>query len=90
MIEFMLGLMLIAFLQKNTNLVDLQRAILRRLVNCHGEVSSVAEGKALMSNRLRGVCALVILDDVNDDIHLDAVNGDWFGPGSRIIITSRD
>ncbi|XP_059077626.1 disease resistance protein RUN1-like isoform X2 [Cryptomeria japonica] len=78
------------FAQKNNTLVDLQRAILRRLVNYHGEVSSVAEGKALMENLLRGVCALVILDDVNDRSHLDAVNGDWFGPGSRIIITSRN
>ncbi|GLJ27644.1 hypothetical protein SUGI_0542430 [Cryptomeria japonica] len=75
---------------KNTTLVDLQQVILRRLVNYHGEVSSVAEGKALMRNLLRGVCALVILDDVNDDSHLDAVKGDWFGSGSRIIITSRD
>ncbi|GLJ27646.1 hypothetical protein SUGI_0542470 [Cryptomeria japonica] len=78
------------FAQKNNTLVDLQRAILRRLVNYHGEVSSVAEGKALMENLLRGVCALVILDDVNDRTHLDAVNGEWFGPGSRIIITSRN
>ncbi|GLJ27657.1 hypothetical protein SUGI_0542740 [Cryptomeria japonica] len=78
------------FAQKNNTLVDLQRAILRRLVNYHGEVSSVAEGKALMENLLRGVCALVILDDVNDRSHLDAVNGNWFGPGSRIIITSRN
>ncbi|XP_059076863.1 disease resistance protein RUN1-like [Cryptomeria japonica] len=78
------------FAQKNSTLVDLQRAILRRLVNYHGEASSVAEGKALMENLLQGVRALVILDDVNDRSHLDEVNGDWFGPGNRIIITSRN
>ncbi|GLJ27655.1 hypothetical protein SUGI_0542720 [Cryptomeria japonica] len=78
------------FAQKKSTLVDLQRAILRRLVNYHGEVSSVAEGKALMKNLLQGVRALVILDDVNDLSHLDALNGDWCGPGSRIIFTSRD
>ncbi|XP_057831854.2 disease resistance protein Roq1-like [Cryptomeria japonica] len=78
------------FAQRNSTLVDLQRAILKRLVNYHGDVSSVTEGKAVMRNLLRGVRALVILDDVNDGSHLDAVNGDWFGPGSRIIITSRD
>ncbi|XP_059076861.1 disease resistance protein RPV1-like [Cryptomeria japonica] len=66
---------------KNSTLVDLQRAILRRLVNYHGEVSSVAEGKALMKNVLQGVRALVILDDVNDLSYLDALNGDWCGPG---------
>ncbi|XP_059076865.1 disease resistance protein Roq1-like [Cryptomeria japonica] len=78
------------FAQKKSTLVDLQRAILRRLVNYHGEVSSVAEGKALMKNLLQGVRALVILDDVNDLSHLDALSGDWCGPGSRIIFTSRD
>ncbi|GLJ27651.1 hypothetical protein SUGI_0542600 [Cryptomeria japonica] len=78
------------FAQKNSTLVDLQRAILRRLVNYHGEVSSVAEGKALMKNVLQGVRALVILDDVNDLSYLDALNGDWCGPGSRIMFTSRD
>ncbi|GLJ27656.1 hypothetical protein SUGI_0542730 [Cryptomeria japonica] len=43
-----------------------------------------------MENLLQGVRALVILDDVTDRSHLDEVNGDWFGPGSRIIITSRN
>ncbi|GLJ27539.1 hypothetical protein SUGI_0540340 [Cryptomeria japonica] len=76
------------FTQKNTNLVDLQRAILRRLINYNGEVSNVAERKALLSKRLQRVHALAILDDVNDESHLDAVNGDWFGCGNRIIITS--
>ncbi|GLJ27551.1 hypothetical protein SUGI_0540490 [Cryptomeria japonica] len=78
------------FTQKYTNCVDLQRVIMRRLINYSGEVSNVAEGKALLSKRLRRVHALVILDDVNDGSHLDAVNGDWFGCGNRIIITSRD
>ncbi|GLJ27545.1 hypothetical protein SUGI_0540420 [Cryptomeria japonica] len=40
------------FAQKNTNLVDLQRAILRRLINYNGEVPNVVEGKALLSKIL--------------------------------------
>ncbi|XP_057866252.2 disease resistance protein Roq1 [Cryptomeria japonica] len=79
-----------AAVEKNTPLVDLQRRILRRLVNYNEEISSVDEGKALMRDRIRGVRVLVILDGVNDGSQLDAVNGDWFGHGSRIIITSRD
>ncbi|GLJ06259.1 hypothetical protein SUGI_0034490 [Cryptomeria japonica] len=43
-----------------------------------------------MRDRLRGVRALLILDDVNDGEQLHAVYGDWFGHGSRVIITSRD
>ncbi|GLJ06265.1 hypothetical protein SUGI_0034570 [Cryptomeria japonica] len=79
-----------AAVEKNTRLVDLQRTILRRLVNYHEEISSVDEGKALMRDRLRGVRTLVILDGVDDRSQLQALNGDWFGYGSRIIITSRD
>ncbi|XP_057855863.2 disease resistance protein RPV1 [Cryptomeria japonica] len=76
--------------RNNMTLMDLQGIILRRLVNYQGEVSSVDEGRSLMKDRLRGVRALVILDDVNDREQLHAVYGDWFGHGSRLIITSRD
>ncbi|GLJ17661.1 hypothetical protein SUGI_0307850 [Cryptomeria japonica] len=43
-----------------------------------------------MRNLLLGVHTLFILDDVNGQSHLDEMNGDWFGFGSRIIITSQD
>ncbi|GLJ06255.1 hypothetical protein SUGI_0034450 [Cryptomeria japonica] len=76
--------------QNSTRLMDLQGRILRSLVNYHGEVPSVDEGRSLMRDRLRGVRALLILDDVNDGEQLHAVYGDWFGHGSRVIITSRD
>ena len=34
----------------------------------------------------------MVLDDVDDDMQLEALAGkhDWFGLGSRIIVTSRD
>ncbi|CAL1400717.1 unnamed protein product [Linum trigynum] len=46
----------------------------------------------LMSGRLRNKCILVVLDDVSNVNQLTSLAGDrdWFGPGSRIIITSKD
>ncbi|KAL5845582.1 hypothetical protein ACOSQ3_009106 [Xanthoceras sorbifolium] len=47
---------------------------------------------AFTINRLCRKKVLVVLDDVNNALHLNYLVGDrsWFGPGSRIIITSRD
>ncbi|KAH9326089.1 hypothetical protein KI387_006267 [Taxus chinensis] len=76
--------------QNNTRLMDLQGRILRSLLNYQGEVSSADQGKMLMRDRLRGVRALVVLDDVDDRNQLHAVDGNWFGNGSKVIITSRN
>ncbi|EOA33628.1 hypothetical protein CARUB_v10019790mg [Capsella rubella] len=45
-----------------------------------------------MKRRLRGKKVLLVLDDVDDIQQLHALAGscDWFGPGSRIIVTTRD
>lgn len=45
-----------------------------------------------MKLRLRGRKVLLVLDDVDDIQQLHALAGscEWFGPGSRIIITTRD
>ncbi|XP_044496790.1 TMV resistance protein N-like isoform X1 [Mangifera indica] len=42
--------------------------------------------------RLQNKRVLIVLDDVNEVEQLEALAGDreWFGPGSRIIITTRD
>ncbi|PON72667.1 TIR-NBS-LRR-like protein [Parasponia andersonii] len=49
-------------------------------------------GSSFNKNRLQGKKVLVVVDDVNDEEQLEYLvgNGNWFGPGSRIIITSRD
>lgn len=43
-------------------------------------------------NRLQGKKVLIVLDNVDDEEQLEYLVGShkWFGPGSRIIITSRD
>ncbi|XP_059075319.1 disease resistance protein L6-like [Cryptomeria japonica] len=64
--------------------------ILKDLVNYEEELHSVEKGKYLFADRLRGIRALVILDDVDDRVQLDALAGHWLSPGSCLIITSRD
>ena len=56
------------------------------------KVSSVARGISMISERLRAKRVLVILDDIDHTEQLNAIAGrcDWFGLGSRIIITTRD
>ena len=56
------------------------------------KIWNVHEGVNIIGNRLHGKKALIVLDDVEDQKQLEALarNLDWFGPGSRIIITSRD
>lgn len=46
----------------------------------------------MIKQRFRGKRALVIIDDTDrvDQLNALAANRDWFGPGSRIIITTRD
>ncbi|CAL0324079.1 unnamed protein product [Lupinus luteus] len=45
-----------------------------------------------VKRRLRRKKVLVVLDDINDSEQLENLVGelDWFGPGSRIIVTTRD
>ncbi|XP_042499492.1 disease resistance protein RUN1-like [Macadamia integrifolia] len=53
---------------------------------------SVDEGINLIRQRLFKRKVLIILDDVDQDIQVDSLAGDreWFGIGSKIIITSRN
>ncbi|CAI9284460.1 unnamed protein product [Lactuca saligna] len=55
-------------------------------------VSSVYDGKNKMKRRMPGKKVLLVLDDVDHLEQLEALAGEtnWFKPGSRIIITTRD
>ncbi|KAJ0794951.1 putative P-loop containing nucleoside triphosphate hydrolase, leucine-rich repeat domain superfamily [Helianthus annuus] len=77
----------------SSGLLSLQRKILSDLLNGQGNnVSSVHDGTNMMKTRLRGRKVLVVFDDVDHQEQLEALAGDlnWFKPGSRIIITTRD
>ncbi|XP_076952371.1 TMV resistance protein N-like [Bidens hawaiensis] len=62
--------------------------ILKTKVNLESEI----KGKSMIKRRLGHKAVLVVLDDVDDLKQLEALAGshDWFGEGSRIIITTRD
>ncbi|KAK8633087.1 hypothetical protein V6N13_013941 [Hibiscus sabdariffa] len=74
-------------------LVSLQKQLLFQILS--GEVFeffNVHDGSAILSHRLSHKRVLVVIDDVDNLQHLKCLVGrhDWFGLGSRIIITTRD
>ncbi|KAF3948262.1 hypothetical protein CMV_025720 [Castanea mollissima] len=78
---------------KNRGLVSLQKQLLSKiLMESEINIWDVCEGINVIRNTLCNKNVFIILDDVDGDEQLEALAGkhDWFGPGSRIIVTSRD
>ena len=77
---------------ESRRLVSLQNNILSKiLMGTEINISDVEEGKKILRKSLCNKKVLIVFDDVNDDEQLKALAGkDWFGPGSIIIVTSRD
>ncbi|KAM4094889.1 hypothetical protein ACB094_06G228800 [Castanea mollissima] len=78
---------------KKHGLVHLQKQLLSKTLRTRKiEVSSVDSGIVMIRERFRHKRVLVIVDDVDHLEQLNAIAGsrDWFGLGSRIIITTRD
>ncbi|GKU96950.1 hypothetical protein SLEP1_g10131 [Rubroshorea leprosula] len=79
--------------KQGDGLVDLQKRLLQHILRVHDlHVSNIYDGINKIKRRLQYKRVLVILDNVD---HLDqlaalAREHDWFGAGSRIIVTSRD
>ncbi|KAK8329555.1 hypothetical protein V6Z12_A11G329300 [Gossypium hirsutum] len=74
-------------------LVSLQKQLLSQILFDESfNFFNVHEGKAIISHRLSHKRVLVVLDDVDNLQHLKCLVGrrDWFGVGSRIIVTTRD
>ncbi|KAM5549049.1 hypothetical protein ABKV19_000458, partial [Rosa sericea] len=74
-------------------LVNLQNTLLSTIVGQKElKINNVHEGITLLRKTLRYKRILLVLDDVNksDQLHTLAGALDWFGCGSRIIITTRD
>ncbi|KAL4586009.1 hypothetical protein LXL04_010639 [Taraxacum kok-saghyz] len=73
------------------SLRSLQERVLSGILNDeHMQVGSVFEGTRIMRMRLPYKKIILVLDDVDDAKQLEALAGDWFKEGSRIIITTRD
>ncbi|GKA62590.1 Toll/interleukin-1 receptor domain-containing protein [Tanacetum coccineum] len=76
-----------------SGLKELQKQILTDIFSDQNiTVSSVSGGKNKMVQMMRRKKVLVVLDDVDCTDQLEALAGDpnWYKPGSRIIITTRD
>ncbi|XP_042518710.1 disease resistance protein RUN1-like [Macadamia integrifolia] len=77
---------------KRKDLVILQRQLASRILKkkIKMEISNVSEGSTFIKKRMEQRKVLIILDDVNNDDQIKALAGDtnWFGKGSRIIITT--
>ncbi|XP_039044150.1 disease resistance protein RPV1-like isoform X4 [Hibiscus syriacus] len=74
-------------------LVSLQKQLLFQVLSDEGfNFFNVHEGNAIISHRLSHKKVLVVIDDVDNEQHLKCLVGrrNWFGLGSRIIVTTRD
>ncbi|XP_075649161.1 TMV resistance protein N-like [Castanea sativa] len=74
-------------------ILQLQQTLLNDLLNLRDvKVKDVDDGVFMIKNRLRHKKILLVLDDVNELDHLNKLvaKHDWLGPGSRVIITTRD
>ncbi|XP_050116048.1 disease resistance protein RPV1-like isoform X13 [Malus sylvestris] len=73
-------------------LVDLQNKLISDILKKKPEISCVDEGIVMIKQQFRHKRVLVIMDNIDEVEQLDAIvgNHDWFGPGSRIILTTRD
>ncbi|XP_040366476.1 TMV resistance protein N-like [Rosa chinensis] len=74
-------------------LVRLQNNLLYEILGGRKmKMTDADRGIQVIKERLGGKKVLLVLDDVNESNQLDKLAGglDWFGYGSRIIITTRD
>ena len=74
-------------------LISLQKQLLDDiLIESNIRIRDIQWGNNMIKDRLCKKKVLIILDDVDQPEQLEALAGkrDWFGPGSRIIITTRD
>ncbi|KAL3499757.1 hypothetical protein ACH5RR_038850 [Cinchona calisaya] len=78
---------------KRYGLENLQEKILSEILYIKDlKISNVFEGSNIMKRRLCYKKVLIVLDDIDHLNQLDALAGqhDWFGAGSRVIITTKD
>ncbi|KAJ0667327.1 putative P-loop containing nucleoside triphosphate hydrolase [Helianthus annuus] len=73
-------------------LTSLQNKILSNLLKTPVVVQNVIDGRNKIKNMLCRSNVLMVLDDVDDLCQLEALAGshNWYGDGSRIVITTRD
>ncbi|KAK2367390.1 disease resistance protein RPV1 [Trifolium repens] len=70
----------------------LQKILLSQIVKKTIDINSVEEGISILQKRLSKKKVLLLLDDVDNEKQLQDIagNSNWFGNGSRVIITTRN
>ncbi|XP_031270621.1 TMV resistance protein N-like [Pistacia vera] len=81
-------------ISKKKGLLYLQKMLLSQILDMKKDdinIDNVYGGISMIRSRLERKKVLIVLDDVNHPRQLEKLAGkhDWFGMGSRIIITSR-
>ena len=73
-------------------LVQLQQNLLYEILEDDLKFVNLDKGITIIRNRLRSKKVLIVLDDVDKLEQLEALVGgrDWFGQGSKIIVTTRN
>ncbi|XP_039168157.1 disease resistance protein RUN1-like isoform X3 [Eucalyptus grandis] len=78
---------------RKTKITRLQNQLLSDILKKKWlDINNVMEGKKEIKERLRSKKVLLLLDDADDASQLEALvqKHEWFGKGSKIIITTRD
>ncbi|XP_030515878.2 disease resistance protein L6-like [Rhodamnia argentea] len=70
----------------------LQKQLISDIIGSLCDVSNVDDGIGILKSRFTSKKVLILLDDVDDRIYLNALVGDgsWFKAGSIVIVTTRD
>ncbi|XP_042483625.1 disease resistance protein RPV1-like [Macadamia integrifolia] len=73
-------------------LTRLQNQLISNILKQEASINNVDEGINVIKERFRNKKVLIVLDDVDQVIQLHGLvrQHDWFGLGSRIVITTRD
>ncbi|XP_049388431.1 TMV resistance protein N-like [Solanum stenotomum] len=78
---------------RKNQLHSLQNTLLSELLRKKDNyVNNKYDGKCMIPNKLSSMKVLIVLDDIDHDDHLEYLAGDvdWFGNGSRVIVTTRN
>ncbi|XP_052116709.1 putative disease resistance RPP13-like protein 3 [Arachis duranensis] len=78
--------------ESNWGLENLQKTLLSEMGEEVTKRGSIYNGSSEIKQKLGSKKILLILDDVDNIRQLEALagGGNWFGPGSRVIVTTRD
>ncbi|KAF8028650.1 hypothetical protein BT93_E1328 [Corymbia citriodora subsp. variegata] len=78
---------------RETKITQLQNQLIWNILKKKWHaINNIMEGKMMIKEKLCSKRVLLLLDDADDASQLDALvqNCEWFGKGSKIIITTRD